>query len=141
MYRFVYKHGGWWLKVSTVEELAEYMETAQNPFARGFKSAMNCREFGRDIPGEPLRPHVNREGYVIGLHAENNGISLFKSACALAIQSDNAMLAELKKGNNLYFNRVGGWHSGKNDFTQWCDRKELAFPDFRKSEIKVNHTT
>lgn len=136
-YRFVFKNGGWWLKISTLDELMDYQRKADNPIARGFRSVMNCREYGRPIDGEPLRPHVNREGYLIGLHAENNKMSLFESACSLALKSDDAKICELYKGRNLYFNRVGGWHSGKNDYTQWYDSDKLVFPDFKKNQIKI----
>lgn len=139
MYRFVFKNGGWWLKISTLEELIDYQEKTKlkNPIARGFRSVLNCREFGKPINGEPIRPHVNTEGYAIGLNAQNNNMSLFESATSLAIQMDNNQVETLKKGLNLYFNSVGGYHSGKNDYTQWYDSDKLIFPDFKKNQIKV----
>ena len=139
MYRFVFKNGGWWLKISTLEELMDYQEETKlkNPIINGFKSVLNCREFGKPIAGEPIRPHVNNEGYLIGLRAQNHNMSLFASACSLALQDDNAKIEELNKGLNLYFNRVGGWHSGEKDYTQWYDSEKLIFPDFDKSEIKI----
>ena len=138
-YRFVYKNGGWWLKISTIEELIDYSNKTKlkNPIANGFRSALYCREFGKPIPGEPLKPHVNREGYLIGLTAENQDITLFEAALFLSLKTDNAKIDELRKGNNLYFNRVGGWHSGKNDFSQWYDSDKLIFPDFHRGQIKV----
>ena len=138
-YRFVYKNGGWWLKISTIEELTRYTKntTLNNPICNGFKSVLNCREFGRPIDGEPLKPHVNNAGYLIGLRAENNSISLFESALSIALEADNAQIEQLNKGNNLYFNRNGGWHFGKNDYSQWYDSDKLIFPDFRTSQIKV----
>ena len=139
MYRFVFKNGGWWLKISTLDELTEYTKKTalQNPIALGFRSVLNCREFGKPIANNQLRPHVNNAGLLIGLHAENNNMSYFESACHLTMQSDNDKVCELMKGKNLYFNRFGGWHSGKNDYTQWYDSAKLIFPDFKKSEIKI----
>ena len=139
MYRFIFKNGGWWLKISTVDELENYTKktAAKNPIVNGFKSVLNCREFGKPVDGEPLRPHVNNVGFLIGLHAHNNDMSYFESACHLAIKSDNAKICELLKGRNLYFNRHGGWHSGINDYDQWYDSEKLIFPDFNKSEIKI----
>lgn len=139
MYRFVFKNGGWWLKISTLEELIDYQEKTKlkNPIARGFRSVLNCREFGKPMNGEPIRPHVTTEGYAIGLNAQNNNMSLFESATSLAIQMDDNQVETLKKGLNLYFNSVGGYHSGKNDYTQWYDRDKLIFPDFKKNQVKV----
>ena len=138
-YRFVYKNGGWWLKISTLEELVDYQEKIgyQNPIARGFISVLNCREFGKPIDGEPLRPHVNNEGYLIGLYAQNHNMNLLQATCSLAVQTDNAKIEQLLKGNNLYFNRVGGWHFGKNDYSNWYDSDKLIFPDFKKNQIKI----
>ena len=124
-YRFVYKCGGWWLKISTVEELFDYKKSTKDPIAEGFKSALTCREFGRDDEESLRRPHVNRAGYLIGLRAQNDKTGLLEAAFSLAMESDTAKIRELQEGNNLYFNRIGGWHFGKNDYTQWYD-SEMA---------------
>ena len=132
-YRFVYKNGGWWLKISSIEELVDYMEKTKlkNPIAQGFRSVLNSKEYGYGID------HVNNTGYLIGLRAENNHMSLIESAFSLALETDNAKIEELNKGNNLYFNRCGGWHYGKNDYTQWCDKDKLIFPNFKTNQIKI----
>ena len=132
-YRFVFKNGGWWLKISTIEELTDYMEQTKlkNPIAQGFNSAINSKEFGYGMD------HVNNAGYLIGLRAEKNNMSLLESALFLALETDNAQIEQLKNGNNIYFNKNGGWHYGKNDYTQWCDKEKLIWPDFKTSQIKI----
>ena len=139
-WKFVYKNGGWWLKISSLEELMAYQKETQlkNPLARGFRSVLNCREFGRPVAGEPIRPHVNNEGYTIGLKAETEGVSLFRAAAELAVQMDEMQVNALKNGESIYFNRMGGWHSTKNrDYTQWYEKEKMIFPDFKTNQIKV----
>lgn len=132
-YRFVYKNGGWWLKISTIEELNDYLECIESPIARGTKNAINSKEF----TGNPADPHADAAGLMVLLRIENAETGLLQAACSLAVQADRAKVEALKKGNDLYFNRSGGWHYGKHDYTQWYDSEKLIFPDFHKSQIKV----
>lgn len=138
-YRFVYKNGGWWLKISTIEELRNYIEQTKTtqPIIKGLVSALNCREFGTPVAGEPIKPHVNEEGCLIGLRSENHNMSLFESAMSLALETDDAQIEALNNGESLYFNRRGGWHSEKSNYSQWYDSDKLVFPDFRKNQIKI----
>ena len=134
-YRFVYKNGGWWLKISTIEELNDYLKCTglKNPIVRGFRNAINSKEF----TGDSTKPHMTTAGYLINLRAENDETGLFQAACSLAVQADSAKVDALRNGNDLYFNRNGGWHYGKHDYMQWYDSEKLIFPDFDKSQIKV----
>ena len=132
-YRFIFKNGGWWLKISSVEELTEYdKKTAlRNPIARGFLNSIHTEIFHT----KGIEPTT--AGDLIKLRAENSDMSLFQSACSFTIQSDSAKITQLMKGYSLYFNRDGGWHYGKNDYTQWCDRDKLIWPDFKIDQIKI----
>ena len=145
---FVQKHGGWWLKISSPEELRAYHETmaSNNPIARGFRSAVNCREFST-VDGialrykfgisEPMQPHVNAEGYAIGLKAQNERTGLLRSAAALAAQTDDAQLDSLAKGSYLLFNRHGGWHCDTDKTYRWIRKADLTFPDLKTKDIKI----
>lgn len=80
-YRFIFKNGGWWLKISSIEELTEYdKKTAlRNPIARGFLNSIHTEIFRT----KEIEPTI--AGDLIKLRAENNDMSLFQSACSFAI--------------------------------------------------------
>lgn len=152
-YTFVLKdkgttNQGWWLKISNIEEYIEYKKKAKSPLADGYNSAINCKEFGPSrealkvlyaagITSIPMRPHVNAAGYLIGMNAQNNQISLAESAVQLEINQDNQIVKLLDEGYNIYFNRNGGWHFGKDDYSDWYHNEKLVFPKFKKSQIKI----
>ncbi len=138
---------GWWLKVSNTEELKEYNENAKSPIIEAFKSATNCREFESaetwrilhklGIKSMPLKPHVNYEGFALGMHAQNNGISLMEAVVKLDVEKITQQIEALEQGFNVYINKNGGWHSGKDDYDDWYRSEALVFPNFKKNQIKV----
>lgn len=145
-YEFVLKdkgtiNQGWWLKISTHKELIEYINTVDsNRMIKGWENATNCREFNsiNDIKeGGPLKPHATPLGYYIGLYSSNREISSIQAVVEIQDQKYKAMLIQILKGNNIYINRQGGWHFGKNDYSDWCHRDKIIFPDFRVNQIKV----
>lgn len=140
---------GWWLKISNIAEYIEYKKNAKSPLVDGFNSALNSQEFGGPsreswqllhavgITSVHLKPHVNNAGYLVGMHAQNNQISLAESAVQLEIDQDDQIVKLLNEGYNIYFNRNGGWHFGKNDYSDWYRSEKLVFPKFKKNQIKI----
>ena len=50
-YRFVFKNGGWWLKIGNIDELMNYTTSVKSPVAKGLIDALYSREFGPNVPG------------------------------------------------------------------------------------------
>lgn len=137
-YRFVFKNGGWWLKIGNIDELMNYTTSVKSPVAKGLIDALYSREFGPNVPGQPLAPHASNEGWLVGLHAINKDVGLGVATCELAIQIDTAKVNALSDGNDLYFNPNGGWHYDKKKaYTQWYDSDKLIWPDFKENQIKI----
>lgn len=142
-YRFVYKNSGWWLMINDLDALQEYYDVVDsNRMAKGWESATNCREFCSKFDLEkpdpqPLKPHATRLGYFIGMHASNNNQSAMEAIIDIQTRKFQSQAELILKGYNIYINSVGGWHFGKNDFTQWRDSDKLVFPEFKKNQIKV----
>lgn len=140
-YRFVFKDG-WWLKISTTEELQKYYdEVDSNRMAKAFENLIHSKEFfsksDKDEDDKSYKSHATRLAYVIGLHAENNHMSAIRSTLDLQERKFLAQAEQLINGYNIYINRNGGWHFGKNDYVQWRDSDVLVFPDFKKDQIKI----
>lgn len=147
-YRFVLKDKGtnsqgWWLKISTIEELQDYYDKTQlgSQLSKGFRSVINCREFvsrrelesGQSIP---LKPHVNTPGLAIGLYAVNRNISPVQATLDIGNMKYQAQLTEILNGRPIYINNMGGWHCG-GSYSDYLDFDKLIFPSATKNKIKI----
>ena len=123
---------GWWLKISTLEELKEYDDNVESSrIARGFDSFLHSKEFGI---GDK---HCSKLGWLIALESENTKTSPMMAACTIANRSLALKTKYICEGYDIYINRVGGWNYGKHEYTDWCRRDKLIFPDFKKNDIKI----
>lgn len=134
-YRFIYKNGGWWLKISTTSELLEYHNMVESSrVAKGYESFLRSKEFFET----GYKPMANSLGQLIGYRRENDSSkSSIEIACDIQYEKYKTQLEYLRKGYNIYINSCGGWHFGKNDFKQWVDRNKIVFPNFTKDQIKI----
>ena len=113
-YRFVLKdkgtiNQGWWLKISTQEELLNYLENTESPVIDGFRSLINCREFGISqfkVKDLSLKPHVNRTGYLLGLYCTNRHESPIQGAIEIAMKKTQLQYDYINKGFNIYINNL-----------------------------------
>ncbi len=131
-WKFIYKNGGWWLKISSIQELTEYHHKVDsNRMAHGLLNCAYSKEFGHGME------HADALGTAIGLHAVLKKTSPVMSMFDLHSTKVKMQAEEIKKGLNVYINDNGGWHSGKNDYSQWITKDKLVFPDFKKNQIKI----
>lgn len=81
-YRFVYKDGGWWLMIRTIDELIDYNEktSLSNPIINGLKSLI--------AKGFDKVDHYNAAEYLIRLHAESNNTGICQATEDLLCQKN-----------------------------------------------------
>lgn len=140
------KNAGWWLKISSPEELLEYLKATNN---KRYGDALENYRFGKEYGARTLQhgPHINAEPLTqaITMHATNmNAKYGTKMNIIEAIMSFSNMVAarqldEIINTGAIYINRVGGYHSfydisEENGFTR---RKKLIWPTFKKDEIRI----
>ena len=142
-YRFVLKdkgtiNQGWWLKISTFEQLHDYYEKVEsNLVAKTFKDYLTCREFGKPEEG-PVKPHLKLSSTMyLGLYSANRKIGPIEGLMQIQNKKLTHQIQFLSEGYNIYFNRGGGWHFGKNDYSDWYDCDEIIFPEFKKERIRI----
>ena len=139
-------NAGYWLKISSVDELVEYMKTT-NPTRYG--KAFENYVYGKDYDGitNSHRPHLDAEPLTqaIIMNAQNMkekydvAMNIFQAIESFSSMVAMNMLNSLQECGAIYINRVGGYHgyyksSEENGFVR---RKELVFPDFKKDEIRI----
>lgn len=139
-YTFVFLNGGWWLKVSTVKELAAYLTETDSRWENALNNLLNSKEFTKYG-----NEHAGAIATSIGFFGANNGLNGLDATLAFKEQIIQDQLSEIKNGNIVLINKVGGYWTLKPEeasgdtkvYSQWCRKKELVFPNFTKKELKI----
>lgn len=132
MFTFVLKdkgtnNQGWWLKVSSIKELQEYNEKTESPVIKEFKDVLNCR----------MSDNTDTGNAFLELYSQNKKVSPIEAVMQSNTKKSAKQIEFLINGFNIYFNRHGAWHFGKDDYDIWCHSDSLIFPDFKMDEIKI----
>lgn len=133
-YLFVFKNGGWWLKIDTVEKLTDYLEKTDNRFGKAFDSLVHSKEFGMGME------HANETALAIGLYGQNRKLSPLSATLDFRNAIIQNQYDALLTHGCIYINENGGYHwpSKKDEKSEAFVRKTvLVFPDFKKDEIRV----
>ena len=139
-------NAGYWLKISSVDELVEYIKiTNPTRYGKAFENYVFGKDYGEitnshgpHLDAEPLTQAIVRNA--------QNMKSKYDTAMNIfqAIESFSSMVAmnilnSLQETGAIYINRVGGYHGYYKDSKEngFVRRKELVFPDFKKDEIRI----
>ena len=131
-YTFVYnKKDGWWLKITTLEDLMAYWEKYDDVLGKSETKLPQTKEFGRGML------HANEVDTVLGLHARNGNLSISEAKISLLTEIKQAQYRAVCKGNTIYINQNGGWNDIPRTTEQFVHKSTLVFPDFKRGEIKI----
>lgn len=123
---------GWWLKLSSLEEVVHYHETKFTDIcANGYKSLMNSKEFGY---GEM---YANEVAILLGTMSENLKMPVSEVLERISGKNLWEMFTAIQEGKTIYVNRKGGWHAGIQDYSDWIRKDVLEFPMFTKDHICI----
>ena len=132
-YLFVFKNGGWWLKINSISKLLDYYEKTDSRWSDALSSLINSKEFCKG------KYHASDLAYAIGFFGSNNGMDAIRAAISFREDIINSQMDALKKYGSIYINEKGGYHfeitEEKHD--QFLYKDELIYPDFKKEEIRV----
>lgn len=139
---FVYDDGGWWLKITDVEQLTEYHKKTDS---QRYEGALRMYKDGKRPENMSLEERIrasmegNRDFMYMQaaiMQAQNVGGTIIDGFRCLNMEIGMKELNNIKRDGAVYINRVGG-STFSVDYTQFCRRKELIFPDFKKEDIRV----
>lgn len=143
-YLFVFKEGGWWLKISSLEELIEYHEqTNGKRYGNVLDNFIQGKEFNLMRKGQPTNthmPHYKEANLTMAIayHASNNKMSIIESISDYIGTIARNQLRDLMDYGAIFINRFGGYHGDVDQsFNKFVRRKQLVFPDFKENEIRV----
>ena len=133
---------GWWLKLSSAEELAAYVEaTHPTRYGNVFENYAYGKEFNNN--SKQHAPHMQEEPitHAVVQYATRQKIPMNILQAIQGFAADIAMqqLETIEETGCIYVNRVGGYHGGyEGELTYgFVRRKQLVFPDFTKDNIRV----
>lgn len=139
---FVYGDGGWWLKITDVEQLTEYHKRIDS---KRYGGALLMYKDGKRPENMSLEERIraSMEGsrdfmlmQAAIIQAQNIEGTFLDGIRALNMEVGMKELKDIREHGAVYINRVGGSTFSVN-YTQFCRRKELIFPDFRKEDIRL----
>lgn len=139
-YTFIFMNGGWWLKISTIKELTDYLIATDSRWEQALNNLLNSKEFTKHG-----MEHAGAIATAIGFYGTNRNLNGVDATLLLREQLVDDQLNEIRNGNTVVINRNGGYFilrdkdlSGDTKkYSQWCKKKELIFPDFKKNELKI----
>lgn len=148
MFRFVLRNGGWWLKLSNMEDISNYYMRRDEKYSivsdatdrtlyKGFEAYMHKED--KDISDIDVTEQSNEERMadLIELVAINKKYTAPQAVLDIKHRKMDAQIKSIQEGYDIYINPVGGWNIGKHDYTQWCDREKPIFPNYTEKDIKI----
>lgn len=135
---------GWWLKIDSVEKLADYHEkTGSGKYDKAMEMYLH-EGHPYDIldklsPEERIMKMLDKDfkrlqGAV--MLAEKGECTILDGFRRLNIEIGMGQMRTLEQYGAIYINPVGGYTFGLR-YTQFCRRKNLVFPDFKESDIRI----
>lgn len=70
------------------------------------------------------------------MQAEKNELSILDGFRSLNMEIGLGQMRTMEEYGAIYINCVGGYTFGLN-YNQFCRRKELVYPDFKESDIRI----
>lgn len=139
-YLFVYSEGGWWLKIDSIEKLTDYHKKVDS---NKFEDAFRMYADGVKIEELPLEERIKKmqeRNYkylqAAVMQAQKVEGTILDGFRCLNMEIGMSELRCIKENGAIYLNRAGG-HTFALEYTQFCRRKELVFPDFKLSDIRI----
>lgn len=134
-YTFVWKNGGWWLKISSPAELFNYWDKKDRLWSKTLFNLIDSVEFS-----PTGKHHADALTYAIGKYGEHRGLSMARAVADFAGELKAQQLEFLLSYGALYFNENGGYHfdtNKKKNYSQFVKTDKLKFPLYKKEDIRI----
>lgn len=130
---------GWWLKLTSQEELEAYLDITNSRYGRAFQNYLKDSFYGASVGHGP---YIQEAGLTLTayLRGVNQHKSFIESLTGLAGESAQNMLDAIHEYGAIYVNRSGGWNwdPGPHENGDFSRSDKLVWPDFTKSDIRIS---
>lgn len=145
-YLFVFdeKSKGWWLKIDTIEQLADYHEqTNGNRYEKAMELYLHgghpydiLEKLNAKERFELMQKKEFKQLQMAIMMAEKNNVTILDGFRQMNIEIGFSQINSLEEYGTIFINRAGGTTFGI-DYSQFCRRKKLIYPDFKKADIRI----
>ncbi len=141
---FVHSKNGWRLKIDNIEQLTEYHKKLNgSQFSNAFDMYMKGGRPEEILEKLSIEERIEMicnpdfkklQGAVY--MAERNNATILDGFRMLNMEIGSGQLRALKENGSIFINPAGGFTYGI-EYDQFCRRKEMIFPNFKKEEIRI----
>lgn len=141
---FVHSKNGWRLKIDNIEQLTEYHKKLNgSQFSNAFDMYMKGGRPEEILEKLSIEERIEMicnpdfkklQGAVY--MAERNNATILDGFRMLNMEIGSGQLRVLKENGSIFINSAGGFTYGI-EYDQFCRRKEMIFPNFKKEEIRI----
>lgn len=131
-YSFVFnKKDGWWLKITTIEQLMEYWNEYNSILDTSLSHIRQTKEFGRGME------HADAIDMLLGFYAKAHKLSFDDAKNALLSDLRKSQYRALNDYGCIYVNSKHGWNYVDRPTEQFVCKNELIFPNFQTGKVKI----
>lgn len=146
-YLFVFSDGGWWLKLTDADQIIDYARKTDSRYEGALEMYMHWKQEGKDyedavmeLPlAERIKLTQDRDFKYLQcaiIQARKIGGTILDGFRSLNMEIGAAYLQTIREHGAVYINPVGG-KTFDVKYTQFCRRKELVFPEYKREDIRV----
>lgn len=135
---------GWWLKIDTIEKLNDYHEkTGSGRYDRALEMYLHeghpydiLEKLNQEERIKKMQDKDFKRLQVAVMQAERGERTILDGFRCLNLEVGMGQMRALEEYGAIYINCVGGYTFGLH-YSQFCRRKNLVFPDFKESDIRI----
>lgn len=145
-YTFIFDENskGWWLKIDTVEKLADYHEkTGNGRYDKAFEMYLHEGHPCDILKNLSFEERINKMQdkdfkrlQAAVMQAKKGERTILDGFRCLNLEIGMGQMRILEQYGAIFINSVGGYTFGLK-YSQFCRRKNLVFPDFKESDIRI----
>lgn len=139
-YTFLYEEpdNGWWLKISSAEELGDYMKKTEKMYGDCFAEYMRYVVDKKDDEDGMGRLKLSNRLQAIIMFAEQRRLTIIDAIIQFRMCLFSQMCEAIREAGYIVINKVGGYHRGPIEYSQFVHRKTFTWPDFKESDIRIS---
>lgn len=143
-YTFYYEEpdNGWWLKISSPEELCHYMQKTEKMYGDCLSEYMNYAVKKKDAITEEERLDIERKVSnrlrAIIMFGEQRNLTIIDAIIQFRMYLFSQMCEAIRESGYIVINKAGGYHRGPIKHSQFVHRKTFTWPDFQENDIRIS---
>lgn len=135
---FLYEepNNGWWLKIDNVNDLICYHQNIAGIYQKSFEDFLHKGQEYKDTGN----PYVFKDTLTIAIvkFAESRNLTILDAIVQFRLMTASLQIQAIHENGYIVCNKVGGYHCGPIDHSQFVRKKQFIWPDFKESDIRIS---